>query len=168
MIYIQGTHTEQTEYKLTTQNLSWIFQRQNSRSCKYVICSAASTSYYALSEDQFITHSVFSIKRRKTAPLLTARFYYFQSFKQRRKRNSGFNFSCCLLASQSLHPVTQDIRTCFVYYALIFYLLPNFCSKQTKNQTLVQKCFLFPCPLTPHTPTSHFEADFRVLQQRVF
>lgn len=83
--------------------------------------------------------------------MLTARFYYFQSFKQRIKGNSGFNFSCCLLASQTLHPVTQDILTYFVYYALIFYLLPNFCSKQTKNQALVQKCFLFPCPLTPHT-----------------
>lgn len=66
MIYTQGTHTEQLEYKLTTQNLSWIFQTQNSRASKYVICSAANTSYYALSEDQFITYSVFSIKRRKT------------------------------------------------------------------------------------------------------
>lgn len=81
--------------------------------------------------------------------MLTARFCNFQSFKQRRKGNTGFNFSCCLSASQTLHPVTQDMLTCFGNYALTFYLLPNFCSKQTKNQALVQKHFLFPCPLTP-------------------
>lgn len=170
---MQGICKDQLDSKLTTQfcraKLVLNFYMAKLQCFQCVICSAATASYYTLSEHLFVTYPVFSIKRKKHyvaehhSTVTISQFYYFQSFKQRRKGNSGFSFRFCLLASQTLPPVTQHILTCFVYYVLIFHCLSTSAAKQTKNWAVVLNVFSFPALLS-----SHFQVDFTVMQQRMF